>query len=237
MMEAAGYPAIPPAIWSYYTRLLEATLAHPLVETVRNQGEDQTWRAINALFHITATNTRLAPEKLLSQLGFDENNLDNNHLQSIFGVMRAINMLHDLGFANITPLPARRSRRECDLLAEYQGARLAIEVFRSSEAVYRFPGHHDPVHDLQSYIAGRYQAKRTQLEATMKAHNCSKSLLVVVMDSPPAKQLTRSDEWQGIAKQAFMSMGSPGDVHLLMFTGNKDESTGKDEHVIHPLLT
>lgn len=160
-MDPAKYPAIPTAIWAYYKKLLDRNLfEHPVVKAIKTQGEDRTWRAFNDLFCMTAINTGFAPDKLLSELGFDENNLDNNHLQSIFGVMRAINMLHGLGFRSLTPLSSKNSRRECDLSAEYTGIRFAIEVFRSSEVVYRFPDHQDPVHCLQSYIARRYSSVR-----------------------------------------------------------------------------
>lgn len=235
-MDVAAYPSIPPAIWSYYRKLLYAKPSHPLVRAIKNQGESPTWKAIDELLKIAGDNTGLAPQGLLKVVGFNENNLDNSHIQAVFGVLRTINMLCNLGFTKPRPLPAKKSTRECDLLAEYNGARYAIEVFRSSEAAYRFPNHKDPARNLQSYITRRHKKKRTQLAATMKAYNCSKALLIVVMDSSPAKQLTRSDEWDEIARSAYHTMGSPTDTHLLIFTGLKDFRTGGDDYAAYPTL-
>ncbi len=234
MTDPAAYPAIPEVIWAYYEKILDRKLEHPLVKAIKTQGEGRTWQSINDLFSITAKNTGLVSDKLLTELGFKENNFDNNHLQSIFGVMRAINMLHTLGFSEIKPLPAKKKTRECDLRAEHNSQRFAIEVMRSSEAAYRFPDHEDPVHDLPTYVVRRYQEKHTQLTATMKAHNCYKALLVVVMDSPPAKQLTESGEWDGIAKNIFENMKNPPDIHILLFTGLRDAKTDTDEYAVYP---
>lgn len=235
-MDTHAFPAIPQAIETYYQGLLKSHGSHPLLQAIKRQGEERTWQGINELFRVTAESTALNSGRLLRELGFDDKNFDPDYLQAIFGIMRAINMLHSVGFSQIRPLRPQRSRRECDLLGDYDGTRYAIEVLRSSEAAYRFPEHKTPAHNLENYIAQRFIEKRSQLDATMKAHQCSKTLLVVVMDSPPAKQLTGSDEWDSIVNKAFELMGKPVNTHLFVFTGLQDIRTGKDEWAIYPPL-
>jgi hypothetical protein len=235
-MDTRAYPSIPQALWAYCQKLHAKNHSHPFLEAIKKQGEERTWKGINDLFQITCQNIGLDSDRLLRQLGFDERNFHPSYLSAILGIMRNINMLNNIGFANIHPLPPKKSQREADLTAEYGGVKLAVEVFRSSETAYRYPGHSDPNHNLERYIVGRYKEKRSQLDATMKAHLCGKAVLAVVMDSPPAKQLTDGNEWKTTAKEAFDLMGNPANTHLLIFTGNFDPNTGKDEFVIYPPL-
>jgi hypothetical protein len=234
-MDISKYPSIPSKFWSYYQTLREKRKSHPLLAAMSHQGDKKPLDAVNELFEVTCRNTGLK-EKLFVNLGFDENNLDNNHLQSIFGVMRTINTLSDLGFERVNPLPPRKSQREADLLAVYINKRFAVEVFRSNEVSYRFPDHSNKANNLQSYIAQRYSEKRSQLDATMKNHQCNKALLAVVVDSQPAKALVTGAEWEDVTETTYKLMGSPSKTHLLLFTGMKNYFSGKDEYAIYPPL-
>lgn len=106
------YPHIPQQLLEY--RSLK------LVEAFNHQGEAKTWRAIDDQFRIVSEITRLKPDDLLLRLGFDARNLDRYSLQSLFGVMRTVVTLRNLGFVAITPLPPRQDRKEADLLAKRQ---------------------------------------------------------------------------------------------------------------------
>ncbi len=227
-----AYPFLTQKFWSYYQFLRDSNPSHRLIRVVQERGERQAFQPINELFRITSQNTKLEPDKLLNHLGLDLRNHAEDHLQAIFGVMRAVNTLAAIGFTNMTPLLPQESRRECDLLAEYSGIRFAVEVFRSSETAYRFPEHSLPRHNLENYISQRYINKRSQFQATMDAYNCKKGLLAVVMDSQPAKALSGL---YAVAKEAFEQMGNPNDLHLLIFNGVSDIH-GKDERAIYPKL-
>lgn len=202
---------------------------------MQRQGEHRTWQAIDRLFRFTIQNTQLDSDRLLRQLGLNQSNLDRDHLQAIFGVMRTINTLHPLGFVNIHPLVRQKDRREADLVAERAGARFAIEVFRSSEIAYRYPNHKDRARNLQEYIADRYRVKRKQLAATIEAHRCAKALLAVVIDSYPAKALVQGEGFLAVARDSYRMIRSPPSTHLLIFTGMADVH-GKDERAIYPGL-
>src|SRR2546422_10466614 len=115
-MDTTAFPAIPPAIWAYFQDLQGMKSSHPLLKAIRRQGERQTWTGIDELFRITSETTGLRPEDLLRHLGFDQKNLDPSYLQAIFGIMRDINTLHNIGFVNIVPLPPHKSRKESDLM-------------------------------------------------------------------------------------------------------------------------
>ena len=91
-------------------------------------------------------------------------------------------------------------------------------------------------HNLEKYIARRYAEKRSQLDATMANHSCGKAMIAVVMDSQPAKPLMDIEEWAIFTKETYELMGSPANTHLLIFTGTRDLSTGKDEYAIYPPL-
>ncbi len=69
----------------------------------------------------------------------------------------------------------------------------------------------------------------------MNTHKCSKALLVVVMDSQPAKALVSGDEWHEVAENTFEMMGNPDNTHLLVFTGMADIN-GQDERILYPPL-
>jgi hypothetical protein len=235
-MDTTALLAIPPTIWAYFQDLQGMNSSHPLFEAIRKQGEQQTWEGINELFCITSETTGLRPEDLLRHLGFDQKNLDPSYLQAIFGIMRDINTMHNVGFGNIVPLPPQKSRRESDLTADFAGARFAVEVFRSSETKYRFPGHQVPKHNLETYIVHRYAEKRSQLDSTIRNHRCSKALLAVVVDSQPAKALMNIGEWATFTRETYELMVSPANTHLLVFTGTKNLSTGIDDYAIYPSL-
>ncbi len=149
------YSAIPSTLWPYYEDLVIKRPHHPIVKAIQNQGKDKTWSGINRLFEITSQNTGLPSDRLLQDMGFDRSNLDDNHLQSIFGVMRTVNLLVQIGFTKLRPLPPNKSRRESDLRGEFNRTMFAIEVFRSNEVAYRFPNHNSPTQNLQSSLLSK----------------------------------------------------------------------------------
>ena len=228
------YAAIPTSFWPYYAKLCSTNTRHPLLRATQIYGEQSILDNIDKLFRITLRNTGLEKKELFSDLSFDRNNLDDDHLQSIFGVMRAINILSGIGFSNLRPLRPKKRKRESDLVGEKNGEKYAIEVFRSNERAYRFPDHHRYPNSLQRYIAKRYlRDKRLQLESTMRTYKCQKALLAVVMDSQPAKALVAGSDWNVVAKKTFELMKTPTNTQLFIFTGMSDID-GKDEFIFYP---
>ena len=106
-----------------------------LIEVINERGAAAIWTEIDTLFQNVSAITGLDSEALLSQLGFDEKNQDRNCLQSLFGVMRTIVTVRNLGFTAIKPLPLRQDRKEADLLATRNNELFAVEVFRANESV------------------------------------------------------------------------------------------------------
>jgi hypothetical protein len=231
----SSYPSVPHAMWSYHEHLVAKGNTHKLLTAIDGQGPEKTWKGINDLFHLAAKATNLTPDDLLVQLGFNRKDLDEANFQAMLGVLRAINMLHNIGFSNIRPLPPSKLRREVDFVASFRDVMYAVEVFRSSETAYRFPDHNKASCNPSKYIADRYAEKRSQFEATMQAHQTIKALLVVVMDSQPFKALTDAAEQQAVTEEAFVAMGNPINTHLLLFTGMADDR-GRDLCSIHPPL-
>jgi hypothetical protein len=202
-----------------------------LIEAFNLQGEVKTWEAIDDLFRIVSEITLVEPVDLLPKLGFDANNRDRYSLQSLFGVMRTVVTLRNLGFVEVNPLPPRQDRKEADLLAKREGVLFAIEVFRANEDRWRYLSY-----NLEDYIGKRYKEdKKAQLEATISNYKCSKGILVVVFDSE-SKALLLKNELQEATEHSFIAMGFPDKTHLIMFTGMSDAATGEDDLAIFPEL-
>ena len=218
-LRVAKYPSIPISLWRHYDLLLSQRPQHRLVKAVIRQGEEKTWRAINEVVRLCGGATGLSPESLLARVGFNVRDLDEANFQAFLGVLRAINLFFNLGFSKILPLKPLKSRREADFLAERNGKRFAIEVFRFGEAVYRFPAHRKTSNNLTRSIESRCREKLPQIESTMLAHGCEAGIFAVVLDSYPAKALLDSAELYECLVDAFNFMGSPPKIHLLIFTG------------------
>src|SRR5690242_21428525 len=77
-MDFSKYPSIPSEFWSYYQTLHDKRNSHPIVDAMSRQGHEKTLKALNELCETTCRNTGLK-EKLFLNLGFDQNNFDNNH--------------------------------------------------------------------------------------------------------------------------------------------------------------
>jgi hypothetical protein len=115
-------------------------------------------------------------------------------------------------------LPRRKGSKETDLLAVRQGIRFAVEVARSSEKVYRFPGLTKG--DFYKYIIDLWDKKERQIRTSMGFHQCHKGILVVVLDSEPMKGgLMTPDELSVFVENAQAGIIWANDVHLLVFTG------------------
>lgn len=215
------FPHIPQRLLNYRSE--------KLIEAFEEQGEVVIWLGVDTLFQIVSEITRLDSEALLSRLGFDEKNQDRNSLQSLFGVMRVIVMLRDLGFTDITPLPPRQDRKEADLLATRNGELIAVEVFRANEDRWRCPGS-----NLEVYIGKRFRLdKKAQLDATMAEYNCTRAILAVVFDSESKAWLDKGDLQDSVVG-AFAAMGLPDRTHLLVFAGTPDAVTGEDDLAVYP---
>lgn len=229
------YSSIPQKLWEYHDRLVVDYPAHRLLEAIRKQGSDKTWRAINEIFDRAIQATKLSPNQLIDRLGFEINDLDSANFQAMLGILRAINMLSQIGFRDIKPLHPRLNRQEADLLARRGDKRYAIEVFRSSETAYRFVDHLKPSSNLATHLAGKGKEKLQQVHSTAQAHNCDAGIIVLVLDSQPAKALSATAELQNAVSEAFQAIGSPVDIHLFLFTGMSNEQ-GSDERVCYPSL-
>jgi hypothetical protein len=59
---------------------------------------------------------------------------------------------------------------------------------------------------------------------------CDARIVVVVLDSQPAKALSSSDELQQVVKEVIHRIGEPRDTYLILFAGMADKY-GKDEYV------
>lgn len=233
--DRTAYPSIPPQLWIHYDRLCVERPQHRLVEAVRTQGAETTWRAINEIVALASQATGLPPDQFFSRLGFNVNDLDSANFQAMLGILRSINKLTQLGFTGIQPLQPLRNRQEADLLARRNGRLYSVEVFRSSEEAYRFANHNKPSSDLATYIERRLREKLPQVRATMGAHSCAAGMVVVVMDSYPSKALNDVGEYHEAIRVAFQKVSDTKGIHVILFTGMADMH-GNDEHVCYPPL-
>jgi len=221
-INPAKFPNTPSAFLTYTCPKLE--------DSFTRQGEEQIRRTIDQLFKVVCEITSLRPDALLAQLSFDPNNKDEDMFQSLFGVMRTITTLHRLGFSEIRPLPASKTRKEADLIAQRDGVTYAVEVFRANERTWRYPGY-----KCEDHIATRYtNEKKPQLEATMRNWGCSKSMAAIVFDSD-SKALLEKPDIQEIVESVYYQVGCPANTHFLLFTGTQTPYSGDDVAVWPPL--
>lgn len=233
--SSVRYPKIPKRLWKYYQRLLQDNPHHKLIEAIKNKGYDRTWEGINEVFWHASQSTGMTSEKLYEEIGFNENDLDDNNFQALLGILRSINILHEMGFQELRPLRPKKSHREVDLLGRFDNQLLAIEVIRSSEKKYCYPDHKKPRANPVTYISERYLEKRPQLDSSIKNHGCDSGLLIAIMDSQPFKGLVTSEELIQVTQDTFLAMGSPAKTYLAVFTGMANEQ-GKNEYAIYPSL-
>ncbi len=233
--SSVQYPEVPQKLWKSYERLLTDNPQHKLIEAIRRQGYDKTWKGINDVFLHASQATGITPSKLYEEIGFRDNDLDENNFQALLGILRSINMLNEVGFQELRPLRPKKSQKEVDLLGWFANKLLAIEVIRSSEKKYCYPDHEKPSTNSITYIVGRYSEKRAQLDSSIKNHGCDAGLLVVIMDSQPFKALVPLEELIQVTQDAFVAMGNPAKTYLAVFTGMANEQ-GKNEYAIFPAL-
>ena len=235
VFDRSAYSSIPTKLWEYHERLLVDNSSHRLLEAIQRQGAEKTWRAIDEIFALAKQATKLRPDKLLERLGFESSDLDSANFQAMLGILRAINQLGQLGFKDFEPLHPKLNRQEADFIASRGDKRYAVEVFRSSETAYRAINHEKPSSDIASYIEGRAKEKLQQVNSTVQAHKCDAGMVVVVLDSQPAKALSSTVELRQVVEKVVHHIGEPRDTYLILFTGMADEY-GKDEYVCCPLL-
>jgi hypothetical protein len=233
--DRTAYPSIPQQLWVHYDRLCKERPQHRLVEAVRRQGAETTWRAINEIVALASQATRLPPNQLFVSLGFNVNDLDSANFQAMLGILRSINKLTQLGFTGIQPLRPLQNRQEADFLAKRNGRLYSVEVFRSSEEAYKLANHNKPSSDLATYIERRLREKLPQVRATMGEHSCAAGMVVVVMDSYPSKALNDAGEYHEAVRVAFEKVSDTEGIHVLLFTGMVDMH-GNAQPVCYPPL-
>lgn len=236
-LDRSAFAWIPPQLWNYYDRLLvrDGQELHRLVQAIQKQGAEQTWRGINELFRLACQATGLSPSQLFEKLGLGKNDFDSGNFQAMIGTLRAINMLTQHGFTRPQPLRPLSNRKEADFVAERDGTCYAVEVFRSSEEVYRYAAPDNPTSAFAAYLQRRLEEKQPQVYATMQTHNCVAGIVVVIMDSYPSKALNNAEEYHEAVRVAVERVGTPKEIHLFLFTGMADEH-GNDEFACYPPL-
>jgi len=233
--SSSQYPNIPQKLWEYYERLKKENPHHKLIEAIKEQGYGKAWRGINDVFWHASKATGMPPDKLYEEIGFNQNDFDDNNFQALLGILRAINILNDQGFQELKPLRPKKSQKEVDLLGRFNKKLLAIEVIRSSEKKYSFPDHKKPSSNSLTHIVGRYSEKRSQLDSSIANYDCDGGMLMVVMDSQPFKALVSGEELEQMVQETFIALGSPAKTYLSVFTGMAAEQS-KNIFSIYPLI-
>lgn len=91
--SSSRYPNIPKKLWEFYDQLKRKRSQHKLIEAIKEQGYDKTWRGINDVFYYSSKATGMTPDKLYEEIGFNQNDFDDNNFQALLGILRTINIL------------------------------------------------------------------------------------------------------------------------------------------------
>lgn len=235
-IDRGKYSDIPQQIWDYYDRLLSCKghEQHRLVQAIQKQGEAKVWQGINELFALASQAVGgVSPGQLFEEIGLGKNDFDSNNFQAMLSILRAINMLGQLGFKQPKLLQPLSNRKEADFLAMRGEKLYAVEVFRSSEEAYRYADSDNSESAFARYLRARLDEKLPQVKTTVQEHKCDVGLVVVVMDSQPSKALNDAGEYQQAVRTAIEQVGKPSGIQLLLFTGMADKSGG-NEYACYP---
>lgn len=200
-----------------FTQVLKASKDEPITQALLDH-PDPTLDSIDRLFEHACCITGMTGEGLLSTIDFSMKDFDPDRLDAVFGVLRAIEFLANLGFIDIRPLRATNSPRS-DIIACFDGKKFSIEVVTSSRRSYRWPGHVKHSSNLVRYIVDKCQEKQAQLRNTLQEINAEYQLLVLVLNSSPARALMNLDDYQLVLQEAYAELGSPKLLYLGITTG------------------
>jgi len=231
---------IPKDLRDYLDNLNSNYPNHRYIQECSDRGKKAVDDKIDSLLTSASKATGLVPEKLLKALDFDKRDFDGERIQSLFAVLRTINILTtQYGFSEITPLRRKLKQREADLLGTHERIKFAVEVARSSDQAFRLAGA-----NLNRYIKELWERKENQIRSSMVSNKCERGILVIVLDSEPV----RSDlvleinppfpKWislSGAVELAYHNISDPIHIHLLLSTGF--ESSGQAEVAIFPPLS
>ena len=160
----------------------------------------------------------LSPAQIAKELDLDSNNITGNRMDSFIAELRALFWLDTLGLKNIRPLRAT-SKRQGDFVGEYRSIRYAVEVFYSPEDFYRWPDHESRRKDLIRYYIDRAAEKRSQVDSSIENEKCKKGVLVLVLDSNPAKALIGRQGYLDVLKRVYHELSWGPDYHYGIITG------------------
>lgn len=227
---------LPEILQEYLDMLRGEVPDHPYSQACAEQGIQEVDGNIEKLLREASLCTGMTETGLLKSTDFDENDPDPDRVQSLFGVLRTIIVLQtELGFSEIITLPHKKGRKEADLLAVRQGVRFAVEVARSSEKVYRFPGLTKG--DFYKYVVNLWDKKEDQIRTSIGFHQCHKGILAIVLDSEPMKGgLMTPDELLTVVENAQAGIIWTNAVHLLLFTGEWYYGEGEPMTAVFPPL-
>jgi hypothetical protein len=138
----------------------------------------------------------LAKENLKHRSDFNFDSGDANNLEGGIAMLRVVLALDRLEFSNITLIPSQKGK-DADIACERRGHRVCVEV----KAMTKVSNGRDGLfleEQLRSKIAESIPRAKTQLQASVKAGECSCGILACVVNWLDQSLCLGSDDYKHI---------------------------------------
>jgi len=234
LTKKKNYPNIPQQFWEYIHNADRCKVQDRWLSVLMGPDSRSILQDIDGRFQRAGKILNLSPSKIAKALDLDPKNVAHNRLDSFFAQFRVVFFLGGQGFSNITPL-RRSSKPSADFVAEYRSIRYAVEVFHSSSDNYQWPNHESRRCDLIRYFVDKAKRKRDQVDATREKKQCEKGILVLVLDSYPAKALLCRSDFQHILEQVHNKLVWGESYYFGIITGMESMNQGLDD-ILFPTL-
>lgn len=226
--EMRNYPNIPRQFREYIQNVAKSGVKERWIPALLGPDGESILHDIDKRFSKASKILNLLPSQIAKALDLHPNDIAENRIDSFFAEMRTLSWLYTLGFENIRPLRAT-SEKQADFIAQYNSTRYGVEVFRSREDSYKWPGHISRHKDLIRYYINKAAEKKIQVDNTMEKEKCKKGVLVLVLDSYPAKALLSHADFMSVLGQVFNELRWGQNYHFGIITGMESLGEGLDD--------
>jgi hypothetical protein len=198
-------PHIPRSVTKHARVVVSKSIPCSLLRSLR-EDPGLTSNALERTFRRAGQILDAMPEEVVQATDWSPNDLDPNRFDAMLAELRAIVFLDDEGFSSIRLL-ASKGHKKADGTAMRGETKYAVEV--ACCTTFKHPP------ELAPFVAGKYNDKRDQLEATAQVERCDGSLLVLVfVDLSQTALVTRNDNLEAGIKPAWQESGLPMTTHM-----------------------
>lgn len=227
--ERLGASQLPSRVVDHLRRCMEAPDRrwNRTLEALR-EDSDAAIGAMLETFRRCSEITGFSDDELVRRTDFKSADLHHDRLDSMFGELRAIVVLSNLGMESIEPLAAVKGRRRADLLTTRRGRKYAFDVFTPTASSSKW------LADLVAGLIEKQDEKASQLATTRTELGCDASGLVYVLNADRPVVFEARADYIAAAEKILAALGVPPDTYVVMMTGRATTVSGREGTVTEP---